>query len=223
LFPFKAEKKMSLIQNKRAVGVFSSHQEVENALSELRDNGFDMNQVSVIAKDAEDLNQRYKIGETRVEKPTETSHETRHDTTHETRHDRTRVEEGAKTGVEAGGAVGGLTGLLVGLGTLAIPGVGPIMLAGAAATALVTTLAGGVIGAAVGGLIGGLVGLGIPEHRAQVYNDYVVAGDYLVIVDGIEAEVLRAERILKNKGMREWEVYNTPETSRRENPVVSRL
>ncbi len=214
---------MSLIQNKRAVGVFSSRQEVENALNDLRDNGFDMNNVSVIAKDAEDLNQRYKIGETRVEKPTETSHETRHDTTHETRHDRNRVEEGAKTGLEAGGAVGGLTGLLVGLGTLAIPGVGPIMLAGAAATALVTTLAGGVIGAAVGGLIGGLVGLGIPEHRAKVYNDYVVGGDYLVIIDGIEAEVLRAERILQNKGMREWEVYNAPETSRRENHVASRL
>ena len=214
---------MSLIKTKRAVGVFSSRQEIENALSELRDNGFDMNHVSVIAQDTEDLNQRYKIGETRVEKPTGTTHDTSHDTSHDTRHDTTRVEEGTKTGIGAGGAVGGLTGLLIGLGTLAIPGVGPIMLAGAAATAIATTLAGGAIGAAVGGLIGGLVGLGIPEHRAQVYNDYVVAGDYLVIVDGIEAEVLRAEKILKNRGMREWEVYNTPETSRHESPVVSRL
>ncbi|BAZ88204.1 signal transduction histidine kinase (STHK), LytS [Dolichospermum compactum] len=210
---------MTLINNKRAVGVFSTRQELENALSELRHNRFDMNHVSVIAKDTEDLNQRYKIGETRVENPTATAQETRHDT----KHDTTRAEEGAKTGIGAGGAVGGLTGLLIGLGTLAIPGVGPIMLAGAAATAIATTLAGGAIGAAVGGLIGGLVGLGIPEHRAQVYHDYVVAGDYLVIVDGTEAEVLRAERILKNKGMREWEVYNTPETSRYENPAVSHL
>ena len=163
---------MTLITNKRAVGVFSTRQEIENALGELRDNGFDMNHVSVIAKDTEDLNQRYRIGEApSVEKPTAATQET----SHETKHDTNRVEEGTKTGLGAGGVVGGLTGLLVGLGTLAIPGVGPIMLAGAAATALATTLAGGAIGAAVGGLIGGLVGLGIPEHRAQVYHDYVVA------------------------------------------------
>lgn len=211
---------MTLITNKRAVGVFSTRQEIENALRELRDNGFDMNHVSVIAKDAEDLNQRYRIGEApRVEQPIAATQET----SREVKHDPTRAEEGTKTGLGAGGVVGGLTGLLVGLGTLAIPGVGPIMLAGAAATALATTLAGGAIGAAVGGLIGGLVGLGIPEHRAQVYHDYVVAGDYLVIIDGTEAEILRSERILKNKGMREWEVYNTPETSRAENPLVSRL
>jgi hypothetical protein len=206
---------MTLINNKRAVGVFSSHQEVEDALNELRDNGFDMNQVSVIAKHDEDLNQRYQIGETQVQpqivqEPTET-------------HATTRVEEGAKTGVEAGGAVGGLTGLLIGLGTLAIPGIGPIMLAGAAATAIATTLAGGAIGAAVGGLIGSLVGLGIPEHRAQVYHDYVVDGDYLVIVDGTEAEILRAETIFKHRGVREWEVYNSPTISRSANPVVSRV
>ena len=205
---------MTLINNKRAVGVFSSHEEVEDALNELRDNGFDMNQVSVIAKHDEDLNQRYQIGETRVQEPTETR---------EIGHETTRVEEGAKTGVEAGGAVGGLTGLLIGLGTLAIPGIGPVMLAGAVATAIATTLAGGAIGAAVGGLIGSLVGLGIPEHRAQIYHDYVVDGDYLVIVDGTEAEILRAETIFKHKGMREWEVYNSPTISRSANPVVSRV
>lgn len=210
---------MTVINNKRAVGVFSSHQEVEDALRELRDNGFDMNQVSVIAKHDEGLNQRYQIGETQVQQPiVQESTET-----HKTSHATTRVEEGAKTGVEAGGAVGGLTGLLIGLGTLAIPGIGPIMLAGAAATAIATTLAGGAIGAAVGGLLGSLVGLGIPEHRAQIYHDYVVDGDYLVIVDGTEAEILRAETIFKHKGMREWEVYNSPTISRSANPVVSHV
>ena len=68
-----------------------------------------------------------------------------------------------------------------------------------------------------------LVGLGIPEHRAQIYHDYVVDGDYLVIVDGTEAEILRAETIFKRQGMREWEVYNSPTISRSANPVVSRV
>lgn len=195
---------MTLTNNKRAVGIFSSHQDAESALNELRDAGFAMNQVSIIAKDADRLDQSNRIGETRVQDLTEATH----------------VDEGAKTGAAAGGAVGGLTGLLVGLGTLAIPGVGPIMLAGAAATAIATTLAGGAIGAAAGGLVGGLIGLGIPEERARIYHDYVVRGDYLVIVDGTEAEILRAETILKRRGIREWEVYSTPATGESVNSAV---
>jgi uncharacterized membrane protein len=97
------------------------------------------------------------------------------------------------------------------------------MLAGATATAIATTLAGGAIGAAVGGLIGGLVGLGIPEERAKVYQDQVVSGDYLVIVDGTEAEILRAERIFRSKGVREWDVYNPPAIKSYADPAVSHL
>ncbi|MCY7391543.1 MAG: general stress protein [Leptolyngbyaceae cyanobacterium CAN_BIN12] len=195
---------MTLTNHKRAVGIFYSHQEAENALNGLRDAGFAMNQVSIIAKDAERLDQRDRIGETHVQELTETTH----------------VDEGAKTGAAAGGAAGGLTGLLVGLGTLAIPGVGPIMLAGAAATAIATTLAGGAIGAAAGGLVGGLIGLGIPEERARVYHDHVVRGNYLVIVDGTDAEILRAEAILKRRGIREWEVYPAPITEGTVDPAA---
>lgn len=63
-----------------------------------------MTQVSIVAKQVdspvETLRQQSdRIGETRVQELTETTH----------------VDEGAKTGAAAGGAVGGLTGLLVGL------------------------------------------------------------------------------------------------------------
>lgn len=196
-----------MMNNRRAMGLFSSHQEAENALNELRNAGFSMNQVSIIAKETERLDQSNRIGETRVQDLTET----------------TRVDEGAKAGVATGGAVGGLTGLLVGLGTLAIPGVGPIMLAGATATAIATTLAGGAIGAATGGLVGGLIGLGIPEERARFYHDHVVGGQYLVIVDGTETEILQAEAILKRRGIREWEVYNPPTTQGYADSTAARL
>jgi uncharacterized membrane protein len=81
------------------------------------------------------------------------------------------------------------------------------MLAGAAATAIATTIAGSAIGAATGGLIGGLIGLGIPEHRAKVYNDHVVNGQYLLIVDGTSQEILKAGELLESRGVREWEIY----------------
>jgi len=185
---------MTVTNDKRAVGIFSTHEEAENALSELKNAGFAMNQVSIIAKDTDHLNDSDQIGDARVQDLNEAN----------------QGDKGAKTGAAAGGAVGGITGLLIGLGTLAIPGIGPIMLAGATATAIATTLAGGAIGAVAGGLVGGLVGLGIPEEQAQIYHDHVVNGGYLVIVDGTEAEIMLAEEILKHKGIRNWGVYNSP-------------
>jgi hypothetical protein len=187
---------MTLINDRRAVGVFSSRQAAENALHELRDAGFVMNHVSIVAKNVNSLDDSNLIGDTRVQDLTEA----------------TQVDEGAKTGATAGGTVGGLTGLLVGLGALAIPGVGPIMLAGATATAIATTLAGGAIGAAAGSLVGGLIGLGIPEDRAHLYQDRIALGNYIAIVDGTEAEIRQAEMVFKGGGVRDWEVYNVPTT-----------
>jgi hypothetical protein len=197
----------AIVHNKRAVGVFTNHREAEDALNELRTASFPMTQVSIVAQDSEQLDRSNRIGDTNV-----------HDLA-----DSTHIDEGAKTGAATGGAVGGITGLLVGLGTLAIPGVGPIMLAGAAATALATAVAGTAIGAAAGSLVGSLVGLGIPEDRAQVYHDRVVGGEYLVIIDGVEAEVLQAETILKRHGIREWEVYTTPATTSGRNDSAAML
>jgi hypothetical protein len=188
---------------KRAIGVFARYQDAEDALLVLRDEGFAMNQVSVIARDSDRMANSSQIGETNV-----------HDL-----NDTTRVDEGAKTGAATGGAVGGLTGLLVGLGTLAIPGIGPVMLAGAAATALATTVAGGALGAAAGSLAGALIGLGIPEDRARLYNEQVEQGGYLVMIDGTAAQISRAEALLKRAGIRDWEVHPSPMPSGSTTPV----
>ncbi|MCF2151283.1 histidine kinase [Desmonostoc muscorum LEGE 12446] len=174
--------------SKRAIGVFSHRRDAETALTELRDAGFSMNRVSIIAKD------RNVHGIAGVEnRNVDTGN---------------KADEGAKTGAATGGVLGGLTGLLVGLGTLAIPGVGPVIAGGAVATAIATTLAGGAIGAAAGGIVGALVGLGIPEDRARVYGDRFQRGDYLVIVDGTEAEIHQAGAILKNRGIEEFAIYD---------------
>jgi hypothetical protein len=171
---------------KRAIGVFSHRRDAEVALSELRDAGFPMNRVSLIAKDTNGG----------VHRNLETGNQ---------------AEEGVKAGAATGGAIGGLGGLLVGLGTLAIPAIGPVMAGGAVATALATTLAGGAVGAAVGGIAGGLVGLGIPRERAQVYSDRFQKGDYLVIVDGTDTQIHHAEIILKRLGIEEFAIYDAHE------------
>jgi hypothetical protein len=195
---------MNLLPNKRAIGVFSNYQAAEQALRQLQDLGYLMDQVSVIGQDSDRLNQSAKL-------------DNEHD--HYAQDDN-RIDDSAKAGAVSGGAVGGLTGLLVGLGTLAIPGVGPILLAGALATTLATTAAGGAIGAAAGGLIGGLIGLGIPEERAEAYNQQVSKGNYLMIVDGTSDEIAQAETILRSQGIHDWEIYPYPNQSSDDNVAL---
>jgi uncharacterized membrane protein len=180
---------VTLSYDKRAVGVFPTRQEAEYALTALRDAGFPMERISVIARDAHS---------TDVMAGAEVSD----------RMTGNQAGEGATAGAVTGGALGGLTGLLVGLGAVAIPGLGPVLLGGAAATALATTLSGGAIGAAAGGLIGALVGIGIPEDRARLYSDRVSHGSYLIMIEGPEADIRQAETILNSRGIQEWGIYD---------------
>ncbi|MEH2464146.1 MAG: histidine kinase [Nostoc sp.] len=174
---------------RRAIGVFSHRRDAEAALTDLRDSGFPISKVSIIAKDANGQG----IAGVDVDRTAGAGN---------------KADDGAKTGAATGGVLGGLTGLLVGLGTLAIPGIGPVILGGAAATALATTVAGGAIGAAAGGIVGALVGLGIPEDKARVYGDRFQRGDYLIIIDANEAEIHQAEAILKRRGIEEFAIYD---------------
>lgn len=174
---------------KRAIGVFSHRRDAEAAITELRDAGFPLSKVSIIAKDTNG----HGIAGVDVDKNVGSGN---------------KADEGVKAGAATGGVVGGLTGLLVGLGTLAIPGIGPVIAGGAAATALASTVAGGAIGAAAGGIVGGLVGLGIPEDKARVYSDRFQKGDYLVIIDATEAEIRQAEAILNRRGIEEFAIYD---------------
>ena len=177
-------------QYQRAVGLFRNRADAERAVHDLEAAGVNMERVSVIAKDANEVS----------------GVQTGVDNTQAVGN---HADEGAAAGAATGGAIGGIGGLLVGLGTLAIPGIGPIMLAGAGATAIATTLAGGAIGAAAGGLGGALVGLGIPEERANAYNDRIAAGDYLVMVNSVGADIASAETIMRRNNVAEFEIYGS--------------
>lgn len=188
-----------MMLHKRGIGIFSTYQAAETALIQLESTGFPMDRVSVIGRDM-DRN---------VEVTGAKTSDTLTDLGNEAdRHN--KAAETAKNGAIAGTTFGGVAGLLVGLGALAIPGVGPVMLAGAAATALATTATGSAIGAAAGSLTGGLVGLNIPEERANVYSDRVGQGNYLVMVEGSDAEIEQAGAIFAASGIQEWSGYDLP-------------
>ncbi|WP_138493632.1 YsnF/AvaK domain-containing protein [Paenibacillus pinistramenti] len=143
----------------KIVGVFTTEQDATNAIQDLKNLGYRAEDISVIGKNKDDLNDIHE----------ETG---------------TKAPEGMATGAATGGVLGGIAGLLAGLGALAIPGIGPILAAGPIAA----TLTGAAVGAGTGGLVGGLVGLGIPEDEAEEYNANVKSGRILVMVDANEIQ-----------------------------------
>ena len=170
---------------KRAVGTFASRGDAEKALYKLRDDGFSMDKVSLLAKNAD--------GKDNIAGA---------DVNNE--HGGNEAKEGAGIGATTGTVLGGLGGLLLGLNELLIPGIGPFLAAGTIAT----TFAGAGLGALSGGIIGGLTGMGIPEEDAKVYGDRIDNGYYLVIVDGFEDEIDRAGSVLSGQNIGNWKVFD---------------
>src|SRR6266513_1050103 len=124
--------------NKAVFGLYKTASQVENAVGELKANGFRSTDISVLFPE--------NVG------------------TNDFAHKKdTKAPEGATAGASTGAVIGGALGWLAGIGALAIPGVGPFIAAGP----IVAALAGLGAGAAAGGLTGALVGLGIPEYEAK--------------------------------------------------------
>ena len=175
----------------RAIGLFSTRSEAEAALHRLRDAGFNMDRVSVVAQNDDEL--------TDITAP-------------DAEKDRSeQAKGGAGAGATAGAATGGALGLIGSLGVLALPGVGPAAELG---VLLANTVIGGGIGAAGGGLVGALIGWGIPEDQANYYNNRVFEhNDYLLIIESQSpAETRQAEEIVRDQGIRDWNIYGTPAT-----------
>lgn len=180
--------------DQRAVGLFSSHGEAEQAMYKLRDSGFNMDRISVVAKSGDGLKEisGQQDGNNRDQADSKPKGE--------------QAKGGAGAGAKAGAVTGGAFGLLGSLGVLAIPGIGPVAEVG---FLLANALLGSGIGAAGGGLLGALIGWGVPEDRAKHYDDRVQNhGDYLVLLEGSETEIRSAESILRQSGIRDWSLYS---------------
>lgn len=109
--------------SKTVLGVFSSRDQAEKAVSELRTKGFDK-EISILAK-----------GQGKNNDTDENSVMFGGDS----------VTDGATTG----SVIGGIAGLAVGAGALAIPGIGPLIAAGPIAGLLSGAASGGIAGGLV--------------------------------------------------------------------------
>ena len=161
--------------NKAVFGLYSTRRQVENAVDELKAQGFRNADVSVLFSE--------NVG------------------TKDFAHEKgTKAPEGLATGATSGAVVGGALGWLAGIGALAIPGVGPLIAAGP----IVGALTGVGVGGTVGGIAGGLIGVGIPEYEAKRYEGRIREGNILLSVHVDDSDwAKKAERILKETGANE--------------------
>lgn len=168
---------------KRAIGIFSNRQDAEQALGELKDVGFPMHKISVITKNPDTDDGLDHQG---VQQPSITK------------------AEATKAGAVSGSIGAGSLTLIVGLTSLLIPGIGQAL----AVESLLATFLGSGIAATAGGLYGAFRGWLVPEEQAKIYSDRFNQGDYLVVMEAIEGEILIAETTLKRWGIWAWCVYD---------------
>lgn len=159
------------------IGVFRSRDQAERALEELNREGFNENEISMIARD-----ERGEGGRGR-----------------ERRGGQGFRDQDVSEGVATGGAIGGVGGLLASAGALAIPGIGPVLALGPLAATLSGVVAGGVAG--------GLVDWGIPEERGRHYEEEVKRGKVLAAVRAADRKVDRAAEVLRRNGANDVETH----------------
>jgi hypothetical protein len=178
---------MNLGKQMLAVGVLSTNEETESVLNQLRDSGFSIEKIGVLAKDSGRPSHRGNA------KLTDTIAE--------------RSQAGATMGVATGTAQGGIGGLLIGFGTLAVSGGGTLIAAESMGTELANILGSNGIGAFPDSWVRVLAGMGIPEKQASVYSNLVERGNCLVMLEITDNEIAKAEQILSERKIQEWEIY----------------
>jgi hypothetical protein len=135
-------------------GLFRDRESAERAYSSLSSRGYSKDDVNLMMSD--ETRRRY-FGSSKSDNDTELG---------------SKALEGAGVGSAIGGTLGGVIGAIAAIGTaVALPGLG-LVIAGPLAAGLAGAGAGGL----TGGIVGALVGAGIPEDRAQHYEQGIKEG-----------------------------------------------
>jgi uncharacterized membrane protein len=153
-----------------AVGIFSSHEQAEEAVQQLKRSNFDIKQLSIVGRDYqsdEHVVGYYNTGD--------------------------RMKFWGKQGA----FWGGLWGLLFGAGFLLVPGIGPLLVAGPLVASIVGAIEGAAVVGGLSVLGASLYGMGIPKDSILRYETAVKMGKFVLIYSGSPEEVENAKQILE--------------------------
>lgn len=95
-----------------------------------------------------------------------------------------------------GAGAGLLVGALSGLGVFVIPGFGFLYGAGA----IIGAIGGFDIGVITGGITSLLAEIGIKKDKIVTYQEHLNEGKFMIVIDGTDEEVAKAENILHTEG-----------------------
>jgi uncharacterized membrane protein len=163
-----------------AVGIFSNHQDAENAVKELQKSGYDMKKLSVVGKDyqtEENVIGYYNTGD--------------------------RMASWGKFGL----FWGWMWGILFGSAFLFLPGIGPVMIGGPLVSWLIGALSTAAVVGGISALGGALASIGIPEDSILQYETALKANKFILIVNGTVDEVEKAKNILSQNKAEEANVH----------------
>lgn len=158
-----------------AVGTFANRLDVQQAVYELRQAGLKTAQISIVSNDANSEEPLDEVGVSNWD--SDESQEVR-----------------TTAATITGSLLGAIGGCLVGIGLVWLPGISVVVAVGTSMTTLMTTIGGAGIGAVGGGLIEGLGRLVISSNSVDL--ECYSRDEYLVMVNGTDDEVQRAESIL---------------------------
>lgn len=164
------------------VGVFSSHQDAENAVKELQKSGYDMKKLSVVGKDyhsEEHVMGYYNTGQ--------------------------RMATWGRFGL----FWGWLWGLLFGSAFFLIPGLGPVMVGGPLVSWIIGALELSVVTGGLNAVGGALASIGIPKDSVIRYETALKADKFVLIVHGTLQEVEKAKSILVDNKAEDANVHDT--------------
>jgi len=137
---------------KHIINAYDNEEQAIEALEQLKAEGYDKEEISLITKDTKRLREK-------------------------TKKINTTSADGAVTGAAAGGGIG-LAGIAIGLPGIMMPGVGAVLVAGP----VLAVLGGAAAGAATkeSGLKPALMKQGIPDDDAERYAQSVEDGKILI-------------------------------------------
>ncbi|MEO6908016.1 MAG: general stress protein [Abditibacteriaceae bacterium] len=169
--PLTEQTQHSVALTNVVTAIYDTHIAAEDAIRRLEKSGFEMKNLSIVAKDfqtEEDVVGYYNTGD--------------------------RMKAWGKTGA----FWGGLWGMLFGSAFFFVPGVGPLLVAGPLVAWIVGTLETAIVVGGLSALGAGLVGMGIPKDSALRYETQVKAGKFLVLVHGTPEQVATAKATLSD-------------------------
>jgi hypothetical protein len=179
---------MVLIPHRRTVATFTSRQQAEQALEQLSGAGFSINQVSLVSKDSQLLEQLEEAIRNKQ-------------LAEDLRNNLYRYQGQAGNtpcAMITGSMLGAIVGSLASIGVLTIPGVAPTLAVGSVMTALASTIAGAGIGIAGGGIVSACSNCAAKSIKISRYDsDRRLGEEFLVMVDGTEEELHLAESVLR--------------------------